>query len=117
SGGAACATAAGMFPAAHGNDGGGSIRIPASFCGLVGLKPSRARIPRLQVSWQGGVVEGVITRTVLDTAAILDVVAAPDRLARYNAPAPERPFRDEVGADPGRLRVGLMDKGPFGMPT
>ena len=73
SGGAAAATAGGMFPAAHANDGGGSIRIPASCCGLVGLKPSRGRVPRLSQSWLGAVVEGAVTRTVADAAAILDV--------------------------------------------
>jgi amidase len=116
SGGAAAATAAGMFPAAHANDGAGSIRIPASCCGLVGLKPSRGRVPRLSQSWLGGVVEGSVTRTVADTAALLDVIAGPDPLSWYNAPAPERPFREEVGADAGRLRIGLMDHGPQGMP-
>jgi amidase len=117
SGGAACATASGMFPVAHANDGGGSIRIPASCCGLVGLKPSRGRTPRRAQSWLGAVVEGSVTRTVADSAAILDVVSGPDRYSWYNAPAPQRPFRDEVGADPGRLRIGLMPGGPFGMPV
>src|SRR5437763_172510 len=116
SGGAAAATAAGMFPAAHANDGAGSIRIPASCCGLVGLKPSRGRVPRLSESWLGGVVEGSGTRTVADTAALLDVIAGPDPRAWYNAPAPERPFREEVGADAGRVRIGLMDHGPRGFP-
>ena len=116
SGGAAAATASGMFPVAHANDGGGSIRIPASCCGLVGLKASRGRIPRLSQSWLGAVVEGVVTRTVEDSAAILDALAGPDQRSWYNAPAPERPFREEVGADPGRLRIGLMAAGPFGMP-
>jgi amidase len=99
SGGAAAAVAAGMFPMAHANDGGGSIRIPASCCGLVGLKPSRGRVPRLVQSWQGGVVEGVECRTVADSAAALDAVSGPDPLAWYNAPVPARPFADEVGAD------------------
>jgi amidase len=116
SGGAAAATAGGMFPVAHANDGGGSIRIPASCCGLVGLKPSRGRVPRLSQSWLGAVVEGAVTKTVAETAAILDVIAGPDPRSWYNAPAPERPFADEVGADAGRLRIGLMAAGPFGMP-
>jgi amidase len=117
SGGAAAATAGGMFPAAHANDGGGSIRIPASCCGLVGLKPSRGRVPRLSQSWLGAVVEGAVTRTVADAAAILDVLSTPDQLSWYNAPAAARPFRQEVGADAGRLRIALMDRGPGGMPT
>src|SRR5437588_6677045 len=116
SGGAASATAGGMFPVAHANDGGGSIRIPASCCGLVGLKPSRGRTPRRAQSWLGAVVEGAVTRTVAESAAILDVIARPDPLAWYNAPRPERPFADEVGADQGQLRIGLMTAGPNGMP-
>jgi amidase len=116
SGGAAAATAGGMFPVAHASDGGGSIRIPASCCGLVGLKPSRGRVPRLSQSWLGAVVEGSVTHTVADTAAILDVIAGPDPRSWYNAPAPERPFADEVGADQERLRIGLMAAGPNGMP-
>ena len=116
SGGAGAATAAGLFPVAHGNDGGGSIRIPASCCGLVGLKVSRGRVPSRVNSWEGGSVEGVVTRDVADTAAILDVISGPDRGAWYNAPAPRRPFLDEVGADPGRLRIGLLEQAPFGLP-
>src|SRR3954447_18668973 len=112
SGGAAAATSAGMFPLAHANDGGGSIRIPASCCGLVGLKPSRARVPRRNTSWQGAVVEGVVTRTVSDTAAVLDVIAGPDPYAWNNAPAGSRPFLDEVGAEGPKVRVGVMDHGP-----
>jgi amidase len=104
-----------MFPLAHGNDGGGSIRIPASCCGLVGLKVSRGRIPKLVNSWEGGAVEGVLTRDVADTAALLDLTCGPDRGAWYNAPPPDRPFLEEVGADPGRLRVGLVETAPFGL--
>lgn len=117
SGGAGAATAAGMFPLAHGNDGGGSIRIPASCCGLVGLKVSRGRVPKHVNSWEGGAVEGVLTRDVADTAALLDLVCGPDRGAWYNAPPPQRPFIDEVGAAPGRLRVGLVEAAPFGFPV
>ncbi len=117
SGGAGAAVAGGMFPIAHGNDGGGSIRIPSAYCGLVGLKTSRGRIPRLAQSWMGAVVEGVLTRTVADTAAALDATAGPDPLAWANAPAPARPFVEEVGADPGRLRIGLMAEAPLGIPT
>jgi amidase len=117
SGGAAAAVAAGMFPLAHANDGGGSIRIPASYCGLVGLKPSRGRAPRLAQSWLGAVVEGVLTRTVADCAAVLDTIARVDPNAWYNAPAPERLFAEEAIAPPGRLRIGLMAEAPLGIPT
>src|SRR5919197_957269 len=116
SGGAGAAVAAGMFPVAHANDGGGSIRIPASCCGLVGLKPSRGRVPRLVQSWQGGVVEGVECWTVADSAAALDAMSGPDRLAWYNAPPPARQFADELGADQRPLRVGLVEKAPLGLP-
>jgi amidase len=117
SGGAAAAVAAGMFPIAHANDGGGSIRIPASYCGLVGFKPSRGRVPRLAQSWLGAVVEGVVSRTVADSAAVLDAIAGPDPLAWYNAPAPARPFAQEMDTPPGTVRIGLMAEAPLGMPT
>jgi amidase len=117
SGGAAAAVAAGMFPIAHANDGGGSIRIPASYCGLVGLKPSRGRVPRLAQSWLGAVVEGVVARTVADSAAVLDSIAGPDPLAWYNAPAPTRPFAKETGERPEHLRIGLMADAPLGIST
>jgi amidase len=119
SGGAAAAVAAGMFPIAHANDGGGSIRIPASYCGLVGFKPSRGRVPRLAQSWLGAVVEGVVARTVTDAATVLDAIAGPDQLAWYNAPAPARPFAQEPGRgiEPHPLRVGLMAQAPLGIPT
>src|SRR3954449_3465110 len=117
SGGAAAAVAAGMFPVAHATDGGGPIRIPAACCGLVGSKPSRGRVPRRAQSWLGGVVEGAVTRTVADTAAILDVLSGPDPRAWYNAPAPDRPFLEEAGREPAPLRIGLMDHGPNGLPV
>jgi len=117
SGGAAAAVAGGMFPIAHANDGAGSIRIPSAYCGLVGLKSSRARVPRRAQSWMGAVVEGVTTRTVADTAMALDLTAGPDPLAWNNAIPPARPFAEEVGAPPGRLRVGLMAEAPLGIPT
>jgi amidase len=116
SGGAASATASGMFPAAHANDGAGSIRIPASCCGLVGLKPSRGRVPRRNQSWLGALVEGAVTRTVADSAAILDAISIPDHHSWYNAPPPARPFADEVDSDAGQLRIGLMTAGPGGLP-
>jgi len=117
SGGAAAAVAGGMFPLAHANDGAGSIRIPAAYCGLVGLKSSRARVPRRAQNWMGAVVEGVIARTVADAAAVLDLTAGPDPLAWNNAIPPSRPFAEEIGAGPGDLRVGLMAEAPLGIPT
>jgi amidase len=117
SGGASAAVAAGMFPIAHANDGGGSIRIPAAYCGLVGLKSSRGRIPRRAQAWMGAVVEGVITRTVADAAIALDVTCGPDPLAWNNAIPPSRPFGEELGAEPGPLRIGLMAEAPLGIPT
>jgi amidase len=117
SGGASAAVAGGMFPIAHANDGGGSIRIPAAYTGLVGLKSSRGRIPRRAQTWMGAVVEGAITRTIADAAASLDAMAAPDPLAWFSAPAPQRPFVEEVGAPVERLRIGLMAEAPLGLPT
>src|SRR2546429_4257748 len=117
SGGAAAAVAAGLVPAAHANDGGGSIRIPASECGLVGLKPSRGRIscgPGLGELLGGLATEGVLTRSVRDTAAILDVIAGPMPGDPYTAPPPARPFAAEVGAAVGKLRVGLLTRPPGG---
>jgi amidase len=110
SGGSAAAVAAGLVPAAHGNDMGGSIRIPASFCGLVTIKASRARAslgPDLGELWGPVTNEGALTRTVRDAAALLDVIASPWHGDPYVAPPPERPYTEEVGIEPGRLRIGL----------
>jgi amidase len=115
SGGAAASTAAGTFALAHANDGGGSIRIPASCCGLVGLKVSRGRVPALVESWEGASVEGVVTHTVADTAAVLDLISQPDPLCWYQAPPPQRSFAAEVGADPGKLRIGVVEDAPLGI--
>ncbi len=118
SGGSAAAVAAGIVPAAHGNDGGGSIRIPASACGLVGLKPSRGRTsagPDLGDPVSGLAVEGVLTRSVRDTAAILDAVSGPMPGDPYVAPPFRRPLAEEVGAPPGRLRIGLLTQPPGGL--
>jgi amidase len=110
SGGSAAAVAAGYVPMAGGGDGGGSIRIPASCCGVFGLKPTRGRVPtgphRGEV-WRGAVAEHVITRSVRDSAVMLDMLAGPDVGAPYAAAPPARPFRDEVGAPPGRLRIAF----------
>ncbi|HVY38607.1 MAG TPA: amidase [Polyangia bacterium] len=113
SGGSAAAVAAGIVPAAHGNDGGGSIRIPSSCCGLFGLKPTRGRTPvgpDLAQIWNGFAVSGVITRSVRDSAALLDAVAGPEPTSPYWAPPPGRAFLDEVGARPGRLRIALAKR-------
>ncbi len=117
SGGSAAAVAAGMVAVAHANDGGGSIRIPAAHCGLVGLKPSRARVP-LAPDYgdiMGGLVaELAVTRSVRDAAAILDAVAGPAPGDPYAVAPPARPYLEEVGADPGPLRIGLMTAPPGG---
>ena len=112
SGGSAAAVASLMVPAAHASDGGGSIRIPSSECGLVGLKPTRARTtlgPDLGESWAGATIHGVVTRTVRDAAGLLDAIAGPSPGDPYAAPALARPLAEEVGADPGVLRIGLLD--------
>jgi amidase len=108
SGGAAAAVAAGMVPLAQGSDGGGSIRIPASVCGLYGLKPARGRISNgpLVGDITGLPTNGPITRTVADAAALLDALAGPSPGDPHWAPPPAEPFLSAVGRDPGRLRVG-----------
>ena len=115
SGGSAAAVASGMVPAAHAGDGGGSIRIPASMCGLVGLKPSRGRVPLwpdLAEGWAGLVSEFAVTRSVRDMARLLDVAAGPCPGDLHTPPLPARPYAEEVGADPGRLRVGWLTQAP-----
>jgi amidase/6-aminohexanoate-cyclic-dimer hydrolase len=120
SGGAAAAVASGMVPMAHATDGGGSIRIPASCCGLFGLKATRARTPYgpdLGEGWSGASVGHAVTRTVRDSAALLDVTAGPDVGDPYWAPPPARPFLEEVGLDPGRLRIALCTASFNGSPV
>lgn len=108
SGGSGAAVAAGIVPMAGGGDGGGSIRIPASCCGLFGLKPTRGRTPsgpRRGQLWRGAAVEHVLSRSVRDSALMLDATHGPDTGAPVEIPPPARPFVEEVGADPGRLRI------------
>jgi amidase len=109
SGGAAAAVAAGVVAIAHASDGGGSIRIPASACGIVGLKPSRGRVSAAPAgeAWGGGVTDGVVSRTVRDTALALDVLAGAETGDPYTAPPFQGSYLDEVGADPGRARIGV----------
>ncbi|NUP67281.1 MAG: amidase [Nonomuraea sp.] len=115
SGGSAAAVAAGMVALATASDGGGSIRIPASLCGLVGLKPTRGRLslgPAMGEGWSGFSCPGFVSRTVRDTAAALDVVSGYEPGDPYDAPALPGPLAAEVGADPGRLRIGFLTSHP-----
>lgn len=120
SGGSAAAVAAGLVPAAHGNDMGGSIRIPAAYCGLVGLKPSRDRTslaPHYGEFWGPLTYQHVLTRSVRDSAALLDATAGGVPGDLHSAAPPSRPWLGEVGRDPGRLVVGLMTVPPTGDPV
>src|SRR5215210_7820665 len=114
SGGAAAAVAGGMLPVAHGNDGGGSLRIPASCCGLVGLKPSRGRVsrgPDLGDSYLAS--DGVLTHTVAETAQVLDVLAGYEVGDATWAPRPTEPYATAVRRDPGRLRIAMTADNPL----
>ncbi|MEP6843350.1 MAG: amidase [Pseudolysinimonas sp.] len=115
SGGASAAVAADMAPIAHASDGGGSIRVPSAATGLVGLKPSRGRVPNDVRGWEHSTTEGAIARTVQDAAAILDVLGVPDRLGWYSAPAAERPYLEEIRREGPRLRIGLLVDAPTGV--
>jgi Asp-tRNA(Asn)/Glu-tRNA(Gln) amidotransferase A subunit family amidase len=109
SGGSSAAVAAGIVPAAQSSDGGGSIRIPASCSGLFGLKPSRGRVSMAPVGegWGGMSCLHAVTRSVRDSAALLDISCHPQPGDPYFLPAPDRPFADEVGRDPGKLRIAF----------
>jgi len=117
SGGSAAAVASGVVPMAGANDGGGSIRIPAAFCGLFGLKPSTNRVswgPAQGLAWEGASANGVLSRSVRDTARMLDVLSGPEPGEFFNPAPPARPYADEVGAPVERLRIGFSTASPLG---
>jgi amidase len=119
SGGAASAVAAGIVPLAHASDGLGSIRIPAACCGLVGLKVTRDRNPNLPDGFDyafGNVVDHVVTRTVRDSAAMLDATGRPEPHSPYPAPPKDRPYVEEIEASPGKLRIAWSSETPSGRP-
>lgn len=112
SGGAGAAVAAGIVPFAHGSDGGGSVRIPASSCGLFGFKPTRARLPDGPYAgegWAGMSIDGFLTRSVRDTATMLDACSGPDLGAPYVAPPLQKSHADAISRPPRRLRVAICD--------
>jgi amidase len=116
SGGSAAAVSAGMLPVAHASDGGGSIRVPAACCGLVGLKPSRGRISRGPDLGQSFLAsDGVLTRSVAETASLLDVLSGYEVGDATWAPRPTEPYSTSVRRDPGRLRVAITASNPFGV--
>lgn len=120
SGGSSAAVAAGMVPFASGGDGGGSIRIPASCCGLFGLKPSRGRVPNgpeHSVLWQGAVAQHIISRSVRDSAAMLDATCGADRCAPYNIAEPVQQYMKEIEQAPGKLTIAMNTVSPVGMPV
>jgi amidase len=120
SGGSAAAVASGMVSLAHGNDGGGSIRIPASCCGLVGLKPTRGRVSWAPAWTEGAIglpTDGVLSRTVLDTAVALDQIAGYEPGDSFLVPDPSAPFAEAAAREPGRLRFGFTTTAPNGAPV
>ncbi|HSW14717.1 MAG TPA: amidase [Solimonas sp.] len=120
SGGAAAAVAAGIVPMAGANDGGGSIRIPAACCGLFGLRPSRGRVPlgpRMGEAWEGANSDLVVSRSVRDSAVMLDALQGADVGAPFEIRLPERPYAQELGREPGRLRIGFSTRSPIGKPV
>ncbi|MFA5323083.1 MAG: amidase family protein [Smithella sp.] len=120
SGGSAAAVASGMVPVASGGDGGGSIRIPACYCGLFGLKPSRGRTPtgpKVGEWWQGAAVEHVLTRSVRDSAAMLDSICGADAGAPYIIKPPDVPYSDEISREPGSLKIAFSTESPVGTGT
>ncbi|TGU94733.1 amidase [Mesorhizobium sp. M00.F.Ca.ET.151.01.1.1] len=119
SGGSAALVAAGVVPAAHASDGGGSIRVPSACSGLVGLKTSRGRVPLsplVSESWYGMVVDHAVTRSVRDCALLLDLTHGPDALAPYAARPPKGPFAAAAARDPGKLKLAVYRKSPLGLP-
>ncbi|SEO92758.1 amidase [Aquisalimonas asiatica] len=117
SGGAAAAVAGGIVPMAGANDGGGSIRIPAAYCGLFGLRPGRGRVPvgpRFHEIWEGASSDHVLTRSVRDSAHMLDILAGPDTGAPFHVAPPERPYSEELQHAPGRLRIAFSTRSPLG---
>lgn len=116
SGGSAAAVAAGIVPAATASDGGGSIRIPASCCGLFGIKPSRGRVslgPMFGQSWGGAVAEGTVTRSVRDSAVLLDLLQGYSPGDPFQVQAPARPYAEEVSREPGKLRIAFSTRHPY----
>ncbi|MFC5525628.1 amidase [Rhodanobacter ginsengisoli] len=120
SGGAAAAVAAGIVPVAGASDGGGSIRIPAAYCGLFGLRPSRGRVPSgpdYGEFWDGASSQHVLTRSVRDSARMLDAIAGADAGAPFAIGLPERAYAEEIQRPPGKLRIGFSTESPLGTPV